>query len=901
MFYPIISKGWKPEGYLNPVINLQLVNAVKIIYDEPYKCHPHYQLHLQYQSVEGAESVERTIELQEKEFRSPNLLDIVFDKFENECGDFQFSRWIDPNESDVSDITHQFRHTIKNCAGDNNLIRIPFYGGWEYDKKIQKWFFYRPINQSMRDSLKARSFAYDDLSRLRPAPYLPKKVKDVLNTVFAHFEQVVDPEKRLFLFLYFHYTYFSSLLGRINLADVLCLDISNQVLRSNVITFLFGDPRENWCEIVQENLPKKQFLQRFKETKDIPFLIESSAYAERCTLRAKVAALQNELNSSYTCNNCVPIVFSAKSLDVNGMLHLTLTERDFAGYSNIDIRTYIDILATSFVPVQISTVLKQMNCQNSALHSVLQTTFDALRLFYENNGVKIDPWLENHSSIDDFLTWTLAKYSSNISVDGECFLDELEKLIGEDVIVNLSEAANGKEMGLDIFDNKACVRWNEERSAWEVNAIAFEEILQGLDMPVSTYQVLRALEQERRLCAPKINRNSYQSRIRFEANGRTAQYRNAYVIKGKSQMNPTHNLSEPDWTSKNTCGYTFCFGQSIKTGKAVNWLFQKNANRHMRILGASGQGKSVFLETMLQQAAQKRIMTVIVHLQGKLPEIDGAQVINIAEHFSDVSIEDPNITNQYANYFRQSLRLSDTYATLIERTLTDFCKNNAHPTMRRFITSFRDMLNSNGGNRKKVKDALNLMADSRAFSGDVISWNDCIGKTTILNMQDFKGSSFMLSVYMEILLASLYQFQKARLTYSCVDTDVPLIIAIDEFQQFNPAETSILFEIIREGRMFDCCLWLTTQILTSKMKRITDQMNTSVYFNQGQAENAKAAQVLESTSKGQALARTTLQDLKIGEHIVSQIGNGWIVCAANKPFVEEYTQRTVDLQKIWNV
>ena len=113
MFYPIISKGWKPEGYLNPVINLQLVNAVKIIYDEPYKCHPHYQLHLQYQSVEGAESVERTIELQEKEFRSPNLLDIVFDKFENECGDFQFSRWIDPNESDVSDITHQFRHTIK--------------------------------------------------------------------------------------------------------------------------------------------------------------------------------------------------------------------------------------------------------------------------------------------------------------------------------------------------------------------------------------------------------------------------------------------------------------------------------------------------------------------------------------------------------------------------------------------------------------------------------------------------------------------------------------------------------------------------------------------------------------------------------------------------------------------
>lgn len=221
--------------------------------------------------------------------------------------------------------------------------------------------------------------------------------------------------------------------------------------------------------------------------------------------------------------------------------------------------------------------------------------------------------------------------------------------------------------------------------------------------------------------------------------------------------------------------------------------------------------------------------------------------------------------------------------------------------MRKFITSFRDMLNSNGGNRKKVKDALKLMADSRAFSGDVISWNDCIGKTTILNMQDFKGSSFMLSVYMEILLASLYQFQKARLTYSCVDTDVPLIIAIDEFQQFNPAETSILFEIIREGRMFDCCLWLTTQILTSKMKRITDQMNTSVYFNQGQAENAKAAQVLESTSKGQALARTTLQDLKIGEHIVSQIGNGWIVCAANKPFAEEYTQRTVDLQKIWNV
>ena len=265
MIIPIISEGWRPDGYSYPVINLQLINAVKIIYDEPYKCHPHYQLHLQYQSVK------HTIELQEKEFRSPDLFDIVFDKFENECRDIQFSRWIDPNESDVSNITHQFRHTIKSLAGDNDLIRIPFYGGWEYDKKIQKWFFYRPINQSMRDNLKARSFVYDDLSWLRPAPYFPKKVKDVLNTVFAHFEQVVDPEKRLFLFLYFHYTYFASLLRSINLSDVLCLDISNQILRSNVIAFLFGNPRENWCEIVQENLPKKQFCSDSKRQKTFLF------------------------------------------------------------------------------------------------------------------------------------------------------------------------------------------------------------------------------------------------------------------------------------------------------------------------------------------------------------------------------------------------------------------------------------------------------------------------------------------------------------------------------------------------------------------------------------------------------------------------------------------------------
>ena len=48
---PIISEGWRPDGYSYPVINLQLINAVKIMYDEPYKCHPHYQLHLQYQSV----------------------------------------------------------------------------------------------------------------------------------------------------------------------------------------------------------------------------------------------------------------------------------------------------------------------------------------------------------------------------------------------------------------------------------------------------------------------------------------------------------------------------------------------------------------------------------------------------------------------------------------------------------------------------------------------------------------------------------------------------------------------------------------------------------------------------------------------------------------------------------
>ena len=78
-------------------------------------------------------------------------------------------------------------------------------------------------------------------------------------------------------------------------------------------------------------------------------------------------------------------------------------------------------------------------------------------------------------------------------------------------------------------------------------------------------------------------------------------------------------------------------------------------------------------------------------------------------------------------------------------------------------------------------------------------------------------------------------------------------------------------------------------------------MAISVYFNQGLAENVKSARVLASTSKEQALAQATLQRLKIGEHVVYQIGNGWIACSAKNSFTVNHITDSTDTEKIWNV
>lgn len=898
---PIIYDGWKPNGCSKAVINLQLIGAEKIKYADEYKCHPHYRLQLSYQDTVCF------VELLEKEFRSPNLFDIIFDKFEQLLPNFD--RWIDPDESETSSITYQFRQDVKRLAGDNHLVTIPFFGGLSRDQNSGGWDYYRPLTYKMRTDLRVNSSAFRNLCELRSAPFFPSVARDILQTTYKHFEHITDSEKRLFLFLYFHYAYCASFFSSVKHSEVLCIDCSNQSTRSKIIYFLFGLAQNNCFEVVQEHLPKAQFLQRFKETKDIPFLIESSAYAERSTLRTKIMALQSELGNAYTENRCVPIVFSEKILDINGLLHLSLEEKDFSTTPFVyqfDIYRYITALMmnTPFAQSFYSEIPlpQQVNCENTNLFLILRTIFNALVSIYQQAKSDLTPWLGSHSDIDDFLTWTLTKYSSDANIDSIDFSNELEELIANRAINDLSKAPDDNDVILAAFDSKACVRWNEERTAWEVNAQAFDTVLQNMGMPVSTYQALHALEQERFLCAPKINRHSYQSRIKFNTNDGKTLYRAAYVIKSRCKNTPAHDFTEPDWSEENENGYSLCFGQSIATGKTVHWSFQKSGNRHMRILGASGQGKSIFLESMLQQAAQEEVTTVVFHLQGNLPNIEGAKVINIASQLPDISIKSEKAVNRYASYFRQSLHLPDTSSALIECALNDFYKQNLSPqTMGRFILYFRNLLLKEKSGKKRVLEALNLLSDSKIFSGDILSWNKYMERTLILDARDFNGSISMLSAYVEMLLADLYEFQKARRTYCNADTDTPLIIALDEFQCLDPTDTSVLFEIIREGRKSDCCLWLATQMLSNKLKKITDQMGVSVYFNQGLAENVKSARVLASTAKEQASAQAALQHLNIGEHIVYQIGKGWISCSAKNPVTVDYLEDSTDAEKIWNV
>ena len=257
-------------------------------------------------------------------------------------------------------------------------------------------------------------------------------------------------------------------------------------------------------------------MQRFKETKDIPFLVESSSYVERSTLRAKITALLVELSDDSTPKHCVPIVFAKKVPDINGLLHLSLEEKDFSTtlpLHQTDTYNYITALMMNYAFAQ--SLYSEMNspqhrieCENSNLFLILRTIFNTLVPIYQKFHFEITHWLGSHSNIDDFLTWTFTKYSANAVIDSASFSNKLENLMIEGAIKNLTEASVNSETALAAFDNAACVRWNKERTAWEVNAQAFDTVLQNLGMPVSTYQALRMLEQEGFLCAPKINRDS---------------------------------------------------------------------------------------------------------------------------------------------------------------------------------------------------------------------------------------------------------------------------------------------------------------------------------------------------------------------------------------------------------
>ena len=278
-------------------------------------------------------------------------------------------------------------------------------------------------------------------------------------------------------------------------------------------------------------------------------------------------------------------------------------------------------------------------------------------------------------------------------------------------------------------------------------------------------------------------------------------------------------------------------------------------NRHMLIEGASGYGKSYFIQRMLKELSNQGIPSIIVDYtngfkKSKLePEFKESLEGRIEQHkvmfkkfplnpFKKYLVEDDdefipepdyNVAGRFKNIINTVYNFGDQQQMAIyNAVISGLSKYGDEMDLIKFK---EELIKQDTTHSTSTLSKLTQFLDINPFKTDDFDWS-CLdemdGKIRIIQLAGLSKDIQM--VITEFVLLDLWNYK-----VNVGDEQHPFIVVLDEAQNLDFSEGSSSYNILKEGRKFGWSGWFATQFLKGAMK--SDEINTlenaneKIYFH----------------------------------------------------------------------
>lgn len=317
------------------------------------------------------------------------------------------------------------------------------------------------------------------------------------------------------------------------------------------------------------------------------------------------------------------------------------------------------------------------------------------------------------------------------------------------------------------------------------------------------------------------------------------------------------------------------FGKTYSQQLLLYYL--KTQNVPVAVLDISGSFSSEYLEPQLLSELDHGITAWNVYTQGMPLDIFAPLQISqgVIEHIAETA-------NRLTDIFGKALKIGAMQKNTLYEGIMDvlnevMISNDSNPyySAINWIKSESPQKNlkllqyyiyqRNRTNSESVLLKLNRLADLNIFRGQNNAY-DLITNITIFSIQNFSDD-------IKCIIADLFLWQLWNLKVKNNDSNEPLYIFIDEFQNMSFHVYSPLYKILCEGRKYGLNLLLGTQFVKGRYDKMQlaalGQVGTKIYFHPNDDEIASVAKdidpsnpkkwvpVLQHLQKGYAVIKST--------------------------------------------
>ena len=316
--------------------------------------------------------------------------------------------------------------------------------------------------------------------------------------------------------------------------------------------------------------------------------------------------------------------------------------------------------------------------------------------------------------------------------------------------------------------------------------------------------------------------------------------------------------------------------------KDIYWEFGNKAlsNRHLLITGASGQGKTYCIQSLLYEIEKNNIPVIIFDysnsfsseqlnptfkklINGKFDEHiianEGFPLNPFKVFFKEeerTTLENKqirqrefNIQTRVSDIFAHVYNFGDQQKSVINAAIKRAYKNHGSDID---FDEFRAELESSAVNKvqQTVVSKLSTMFDwLEIFEGEskkIIDWNKIIysekGRLTVFQLDQI--SDDLKKIFVEIFLWDLWNYVEQN----DGKESMPFCVVLDEAQNLDFSEKSPSKKILTEGRKFGWSAWFATQSLNvlndDEVTRL-NQSSTKIYFKPVESEFGKISKLLD--------------------------------------------------------